>query len=109
MSDVYSHFQESWGELCVQWLYRFKLRAGHAALAVHPPTLSTPQSLPPSIPNQAVDGNSFTIIQLNANGFGNKLVELGELERYNVKVVVIKALLKDSTFTTVRKDRRQAP
>ena len=55
-----------------------------------------PQPLPPSIPTQAVDGHSFTIMQFNANGIDNKLTELGEfLERHNVKVAVIgiKALL----------------
>ena len=33
-----------------------------------PPTLPQPQPLPASIPTQAVDGNSFTIMQFNANG-----------------------------------------
>ena len=48
-----------------------------------PPTL--PKLQPPPIPTQAVDGNSFTIMQFNANGIGNKLTELGEfLKRHNV-------------------------
>ena len=80
------------------------------------PTLPKPQPLPPSIPTQAVDGNSFTIMQFNTNGIGNKLVELGEfLERHNVKVAVIqesKLSLNYKTpniqnLTTVRKDRRK--
>ena len=55
-----------------------------------PPTLPKPQSLPTPIPTQAVDGNSFTIMQFNANGIGNKLTELGEfLKRHNVMVAVI--------------------
>ena len=53
-----------------------------------PPTLSKLQ--PPPIPTQAVDGNSFTIMKFNANGIGNKLMELGEfIKRHNVKVAVI--------------------
>ena len=53
-----------------------------------PPTL--PKLQPPPIPTQAVDENSFTIMQFNANGIGNKLTKLGEfLKRHNVKVVVI--------------------
>ena len=81
-----------------------------------PPTLPKPQPLPTSITTQAVDGNSFTIMQFNANGIGNKLTELGEfLKRHNVKVTVIQESMLSSNsktssiqnFTTVRKDRRQ--
>ena len=55
-----------------------------------PPTLQKPQPLPASIPTQAVYGNSFTIMQFNANGIANKLTELGEfLKRHNVEVAVI--------------------
>ena len=79
-----------------------------------PPTL--PKLQTPPIPTQAVDGNSFSIMQFNANGIGNKLTELGEfLKRHNVKVVVIQESKLSSNsktpsiqnFTTVRKDRRQ--
>ena len=79
-----------------------------------PPTL--PKLQQPPIPTQAVDENSFTIMQFNANGIGNKLTELGEfLKRHNVKVVVIQESKLSSNsktpsiqnFTTVRKDRRQ--
>ena len=75
-----------------------------------------PKLQPPPIPTQAVDENSFTIMQFNANGIGNKLTELGEfLKRHNVKVVVIQESKLSSNsktpsiqnFTTVRKDRRQ--
>ena len=72
-----------------------------------PPTLPKPQPLPTSIPTQTVDGNSFTIMQFNANCIGNKLMELGEfLKRHNVKVAVIQES-SIQNFTTVRKDRRQ--
>ena len=55
-----------------------------------PPTLPKLQPLPTSIPTQAVDGNSFTVMQFNANGIGNKLTELGEfLKRHNVRMAVI--------------------
>ena len=78
------------------------------------PTL--PKLQPPPIPTQSVDENSFTIMQFNANGIGNKLTELGEfLKRHNVKVAVIQESKLSSNsktpsiqnFTTVRKDRRQ--
>ena len=63
--------------------------------------LSSP-SPPPSHASsveQISDDSTFNILQLNANGFGNKLTELGVvLERKNVKVAVIqegvKALIK---------------
>ena len=80
------------------------------------PTLPKPQPLPTSIPTEAVDGNSFTIMQFNANGIGHKLTELGEfLMRHTVKVAVIQEskLSPNSktpniqNFITVRKDRRQ--
>ena len=55
-----------------------------------PHTLPKTQPLPTSIPTQAGNGNSFTIMQFNANGIGNKPAELGEfLKRHNVKVAVI--------------------
>ena len=80
-----------------------------------PPTLLKPQPLPTSIPIEVVDGNSFTIMQFNANGIGNKLTELGEfLKRHNVKVAVIQESKLSSNsktpsiqnFITVRKDRQ---
>ena len=80
------------------------------------PKSSHSHTLINTIPTQAVDGNSFTIMQFNANGIGNKLTELGEfLKRHNVKVAVIQEskLFSNSNtpsiqnFTTVRKDRGQ--
>ena len=81
-----------------------------------PPTPPIPQPLPSPITTKASDGDPFTILQFNANGIGNKQVELGEFsERHKVKVVVIqksKLTLYSRTptiknFTTVRKDRHQ--
>ena len=72
---------------------------------------------PPPIPTQAVDENSFTIMQFNANGIGNKLTELGEfLKQHNIKVAVIQEsklssnskIISIQNFTTVRNDRRQS-
>ena len=80
-------------------------------------TIPKPQPLPTSNPTQAVNGNSFTIMQFNANGIGNKLTELGGfLKRHNVRVAVIQESNLSSNsktpsiqnFTTVRKDRRQS-
>ena len=81
-----------------------------------PPTPPIPKPLPSPITTKASDGDSFTILQFNANGIGNKQVELGEsLERHKVKVAVIqesKLTLNSRTpniqnFTTVRKKRRK--
>ena len=70
-----------------------------------PPTL--PKLQPPPIPTQAVDENSFTIMQFNANGIGNKLTELGEfLKRHNVKVVVIQESKLSSNSKTGSNDSR---
>ena len=55
-----------------------------------PHTPPIPQPLPSPITTKASDGDPFTILQFNANGIGNKQVELGEfLERHKVKVAVI--------------------
>ena len=81
-----------------------------------PPTPQIPKPLLSPITTKASDGDPFTILQFNANGIGNKQVELGEfLERHKVKVAVIqesKLILNSRTpniqnFTTVRKDRLQ--
>ena len=79
-----------------------------------PPTSQIPKPLPS--PTKASDGDPFTILQFNANGIGNKQVELGDfLERHKVKVSVIQesnlTLISRTpniqNFTTVRKDRDQ--
>ena len=62
--------------------------------------------------NKASDGDPFTILQFNANGIGNKQIELVEfLERHKVKVESKLALNSRTpniqNFTTVRKDRDQ--
>ena len=81
-----------------------------------PPTPQILKPLPSPITTKASDGDPFTILQFNANGIGNKQVELGDfLERHEVKVVVIqesKLTINSRTpniqnFTTVRKDRDQ--
>ena len=81
-----------------------------------PPTPPIPKPLTSPITTKASDGDPFTILQFNANGIGNKQVEIGEfLERHKVKVAVIqesKLTLNSRTpniqnFTTVRKDREQ--
>ena len=73
-------------------------------------------SIPSPITIKASDGDPFTILQFNANGIGNKQVELSDfLERHTVNVAVIqesKLTLNSRTpniqnFTTVRKDRDQ--
>ena len=53
-----------------------------------PPTPQIPKPL--LSPTKASDGDPFTILQFNANGIGNKQVELGDfLGRHKVKVAVI--------------------
>ena len=50
-----------------------------------PPTPQIPKPLPSPITTKASDGDPFTILQFNANGIGNKQVELGDfLERHKV-------------------------
>ena len=77
-----------------------------------PPTPSPPLSfVPPS--EQISDDSMVNVLQLNANGIGNKLTELGVvLMRNKVKVAVIQdAKLSPKSnyirnYTTVRKYRR---
>ena len=78
-----------------------------------PPSPQIPKPLPSPITTKASDGDPFTILQFNANGIGNKQVELGDfLERHKFKVAVIqesKLTLNSrmptiQNFTTVRKD-----
>ena len=61
-------------------------RTGHTA---H----SDPLPLPPMpLPSQITTKAPFTILQFNANGIGNRQVELGEfLERHKLKVEVIRS------------------
>ena len=78
-----------------------------------PPTPSPPLSTAP--PSVQIDNDiTFNVLQLNANGIGNKLTELGVLlERNKVKVAVIqesKLSPKSKNpcilnYTTVRNDR----
>ena len=65
---------------------------GYAAPArVHRPSNHHPPTLSPAPPTEQIsDDNTFNVLQLNANGIGNKLTELGVvLERIKVKVAVI--------------------
>ena len=73
------------------------------------------QAPPPSTPAHTKKDGSFTILQFNANGIGNKVMELDDfLEQHNVKVAVIQESKLTGTsnttnfknYTTVRKDRR---
>ena len=77
-------------------------------------TNSFTTSYPYSIYRYKSDDSTFNVIQLNANGIGNKLTELGVvMENNKVKLAVIqesKLTLKSKTpciqtYTTVRKDR----
>ena len=73
-----------------------------------PPTRSSTPA-PPT--KQISDDSTFNVLQLNANGIGNKLTELEVvLERNKVKVAVIQESPKSKNpyiqnYTTVRKDR----
>ena len=78
-----------------------------------PPIPPIPKPLPSPITTEASNGDPFTIQQFNANGIGNKQVELSEfLERHKVKVAVIQEskltlnywMPNIQNFTTVRKD-----
>ena len=76
---------------------------------------SPPPTLSPALPTKQIsDDSTFNVLQLNANGIGNKLTKLGVvLERNNVKVAVIQELKLAPkpknpcirNYTTVRKDR----
>ena len=76
---------------------------------------SQPPTRSPAPPTKQISEDStFTVLQLNANGIGNKLTELGVvLEKNKVKVAVIQESKlspksKNSCIqncTTVRKDR----
>ena len=127
MASVCSQCHGSWGELCIQslfWMGTFEVFWSSKRSRVDmnkdwvcsscssPPTLPKQQPLPTSIPTHAVTGNSFTIMQFNANGIGNKLTELDEfLKRHNVKVAVIQESKLSSNsktqiiqnFTTVQR------
>ena len=81
-----------------------------------PPTPPIPKPLPLPITTKASDREPLTILQFNANGIGNKQVELGAfLERHKVKVAVIqesKLTLNSQTpniqnFTPIRKNCHQ--
>ena len=76
---------------------------------------SPPQTRSPTPPTKQIsDDSTFNVLQLNANGIGNKLTELEVvLERNKVKVAVIQESKLSpksknpciQNYTTVRKDR----
>ena len=80
---------------------------------------SPPPTLSPASPTEQIsDDSTFNVLQLNANGFGIKLTELGVvLERNEVKVAVIQeSRLSPKSknpcirnYTMVRKDRTHGP
>ena len=70
--------------------------------------------LPLRLPKQISDDSTFNVLQLNANGIGNKLTELeAVLESNKLKVALIQELKLSpksknpciQKYTTVRKDR----
>ena len=79
-----------------------------------PSQQSPPPTRPPAPPTEQIsDDSTFNILQLNANGIGNKLTEQEVvLERYKVKVAVIQESKLSpksknpciQNYTTVRKD-----
>ena len=73
-----------------------------------PPPSRSPTPAPSA--EQINDDSTFTVLQFNVNGIGNKLTELGVvLERNKVKVAVIQESKSKNpcirNYTTVRKDR----
>ena len=96
MFRVYKQRHKSWGELYVQSLFwlgsGMQNAAGYREIknwacrsCISSPTPPIPQPLPSPITTKASDVDPFTILQFNANGIGNKQVELGEfLERHKV-------------------------
>ena len=130
MSRVYKQRHMSCGELYVQsfsgWVHskcsglpdaaeHRRIKNWAYSSCSSPPTPPIPQPLQSPITTIASDGDPFTI-QFNANGIGNRQVELGGfLERHKIKVAVIqesKFTLNSRTpniqnFTTVRIDRHR--
>ena len=80
-----------------------------------PSQKSPPPTRSPAPPTEQIsDDSTFNVLQLNPNGIGNKLTELGVvLERNKVKVAVIQVSKLSpksknrciQKYTTVRKDR----
>ena len=67
----------------------------------YPLRMYVPYYHPPSNPAQAKKDGSFTILQFNANGIGNRVMELANfLEQHNVKVAVIQELKLTRTSKT---------
>ena len=81
--------------------------------SVPPSQQSPPPTRSPAPTEQTSDDSTFNVLQLNANGIGNKLAELEVmLERNKVKVAVIQESTLSpksknpciQNYTTVRKD-----
>ena len=85
------------------------------ACSAPPSQQSPPPTRTPDPPTEQIsDDSTFNVLQLKANGIGNKLTELGvALERSKVKVAVIQQSTLSpksknpciQNYTTVRKDR----
>ena len=63
---------------------------GHAAPVRHHHQTPSPPPTPTPPTDKKSDDSTFNVLQLNANGIGNKLTELGVvMENNKVKVAVI--------------------
>ena len=93
-------------------------RKANGWICMTPPQTRSPSPSPSPAHTPTMSDKTFNILQLNANGIGNKQTELSIiLEAHNVKVVAIqKSMLTAKSrspniqnYTLVRQDRRQGP
>ena len=77
---------------CTEMLWMCVLYVYTCDTCSTPPSLQSPTpTRSPAPPNEQIsDDSTYNVLQLNANGIGNKLTELGVvLERSKVRVAVI--------------------